>query len=239
MRLGLSSAAAPDLSLEELLEACGRRGLAALELCNGDAHGIEPLAVGRAGEAARHAAAAGVPIAGYRAGGDPGGAVLATLSRALDAPVLLDGPAGVAGRVERAAEITRLGGSAAVVVGGRAAAEDGALVAARGIEVAWDADPAAGPVGEQAGALLDRAGPRLVLIRLAGGGPEALGQAGQGIGELMGRLALSGYDGAVVLAPTSSRYRVAWQTWLGRGGGWGCGSKAAALPLVSTTGGKR
>ncbi len=239
MRLGLSSAAAPDASLDELLDACGRRGLAALELRSGDAHGVDPLGAGQAGEGGRRAAAAGVAIVGYRTDGDAADAALAELSRALGAPVLLDGPAGVAGRVERAAEITRLGGSAAVVVGGQAAAEDGALVAARGIEVVWDADPAAGPVGEQVGALLARVGPRLALIRLAGGGPEALGQAGQGIGEMMGRLALSGYGGAVVLAPTSSRYRVAWQTWLGRGGGWGCGSKAVALPLVSTTGGDR
>ncbi|MCL4290952.1 MAG: hypothetical protein KJ051_11855 [Thermoleophilia bacterium] len=239
MRLGLSSAAAPDASLEDLLEACGRRGLAALELRDGDAHGLEPRDTARAQDAARSAAAAGVALAGYRTAGDASDAALAGLSVALGAPVLLDEPAGVAGRVERAAEITRLGGSAAVVVGGQTAAEDGALVAALGIEVAWDADPAAGPVGEQVGALLARVDQRLALIRLAGGGPEALGQAGQGIGELMGRLALSGYDGAVVLAPTSSRYRVAWQTWLGRGGGWGCGSKAAALPLVSTTGGKR
>ena len=239
MRLGLSSAAAPDASLDELLDACGRRGLAALELRSGDAHGVAPLGAGQAGEGGRRAAAAGVAIVGYRTDGDAADAALAELSRALGAPVLLDGPAGGAGRVERAAEITRLGGSAAVVVGGQAAAEDGALVAARGIEVVWDADPAAGPVGEQVGALLARVGPRLALIRLAGGGPEALGQAGQGIGEMMGRLALSGYGGAVVLAPTSSRYRVAWQTWLGRGGGWGCGSKAVALPLVSTTGGDR
>lgn len=239
MRLGLSSAAAPDASLDELLDACGRRGLAALELRDGDAHGLEPRDTARAQDAARSAAAAGVALAGYRTAGDASAAALAGLSVALGAPVLLDGPAGVAGRVERAAEIARLGGSAAVVVGGQSAADDGALVAAGGIEVAWDADPAAGPVGEQVGALLAPVGPRLALIRLAGGGPEALGQAGQGIGELMGRLALSGYDGAVVLAPTSSRYRVAWQTWLGRGGGWGCGSKAAALPLVSTTGGKR
>ena len=28
----------------------------------------------------------------------------------------------------------------------------------------------------------------------------------------------------LILAPSSTRYRVAWETWLGRRGGWGCGS---------------
>lgn len=42
MRLALSSAAAPDLALEELLDACVRRGLAALEPEAGHAHGIAP-----------------------------------------------------------------------------------------------------------------------------------------------------------------------------------------------------
>ncbi|MCC6223631.1 MAG: hypothetical protein IT201_09105 [Thermoleophilia bacterium] len=229
MRLGLSSAAAPDASLEELLDACRRRGLAALELREGDAHGVVPGDVALLRAASERAVAAGVGIAGYRTDGAAGDAELAALSRSLGAPVLLAGPAAAA----RAARIAGLGARAAVVLGDPAGGEGQELP--DGVEAAWDADPAAGGLGERAAALLGRLRPRLAIVRLAGGGPEALGQAGQGIGELMGQLALAGYGGAVVLTPTSSRYRVAWQTWLRRGGGWGCGSKATSLPLLTVT----
>ncbi|MGH7506725.1 MAG: hypothetical protein ACRELX_13785, partial [Longimicrobiales bacterium] len=75
-RLGLSSAAAPDASLDELISACARRGLAALELREGDAHGIETDdgASSSSAAAAERAAAAGVTIVGYRStrpGRDP------------------------------------------------------------------------------------------------------------------------------------------------------------------------
>ena len=39
---------------------------------------------------------------------------------------------------------------------------------------------------------------------------------GRGVGELMARLALSGFGGMVILAPSSPRFHVAWATWLGR-----------------------
>lgn len=234
MRLGLTSAAAPDATLEELLDACRRRGLAALELRDGDAHGVAPGGAALLRSVSERAAAAGIAIAGYRTAGGAGDAELAELSRSLGAPVLLDGH----GAAVRAARVVALGARAALVVGD--AAGEGGRKLPDGVEAAWDANPAAGRLGERAAVLLERLGPRLTVIRLAGGGPEALGQAGQGIGELMGRLALAGYGGAVVLAPTSSRYRVAWQTWLGHGGGWGCGSKATPLPLVITApGGNR
>jgi hypothetical protein len=60
-----------------------------------------------------------------------------------------------------------------------------------------------------------------------------MGQEGQGIGALMARLTLAGYQGTLALAPSTSRYLYAWGAWLGRGtGGWGCGSKTADDSLV-------
>jgi hypothetical protein len=93
-------------------------------------------------------------------------------------------------------------------------------------------------LGDRVARLLDLFGRRLSHIRLLGGGPEAALHEGGGIGEVMGRLALSGYAGTMVLAPSSDRYRVAWQTWLGRRGGWGCGSRVSHPSLVqlSSTG---
>jgi hypothetical protein len=51
--------------------------------------------------------------------------------------------------------------------------------------------------------LLDRLGERLRHVRILGGGPEAALHEGQGVGELMGRLALAGYTGTVILSPGS------------------------------------
>jgi hypothetical protein len=158
MRLGLSSAAAPDAGLDELLAACTLRGLSTLELRAGDAHGIAVA-------------------------GDWSAAVSAGLAAAAEARVT------IAGYRTIAAEVA------------------------------------------------------LRYIRFIGGGPEAALQEGRGIGTLMGRLALAGYNGAVILAPSATRYRVAWESWLGRRGGWGCGSKSAAaelvhLPVRTATGGR-
>jgi hypothetical protein len=101
-----------------------------------------------------------------------------------------------------------------------------------GLPMAWDADVTAGGVGTAAARLLARLGGRLRHIRLLGGGPEAAAQEGKGVGELMGRLAIAGYSGSVILSPSSTRYRLAWQNWLGRRGGWGCGSRQEAASLV-------
>src|SRR5690606_15891059 len=96
----------------------------------------------------------------------------------------------------------------------------------------WEVDPGAEDVTGRITTVLRAAGPHLRHIRLLGGGPEAVQHEGRGIGALMARLALSGYDGPLALAPSTARYRTAWSAWLGRGGGWGCGSKASDPSLV-------
>ena len=66
MRLSLSSSAAPDARLVELVAACARRGLAGLELVDGDAHrvtaGLSQTGGGVIRAAARNA---GVEICAY------------------------------------------------------------------------------------------------------------------------------------------------------------------------------
>lgn len=232
MRLGLCSGAAPEASLEELVEAAARRGLTALELREGDGHHVgvaDPLI---AAAVVERAAASGVTITGYRAIQSSDPRTLARLGELLGAPILVDGPADIPTRVSRAVAIRDDGADAAVAVRGREAVTDAAAVYGQGLNVAWDVEPGSVPPGPTVAMLLKGAGPRLRHIRLHGGGPEADLNEGKGIGEMTGRLALAGYAGTVILTPTSPRYRIAWHTWLGRRGGWGCGSKTAEPDLV-------
>ena len=46
---------------------------------------------------------------------------------------------------------------------------------------------------------------------------------------------LARYGGPLVLAPGAPNALAAWRLWLGRGGGWGCGSKQSGPPLVTLT----
>lgn len=238
MRLGLCSGAAPDASLDELLEAAARRGLATLELREGDAHGIGPASLLMATAAAERAAAAGVQITGYRATRAPDPRRLARLGELLGAAILVDGQKD-GGGVELVRRIAAVGVPAALVVRGPGASVEARRAAGEGLDVAWEADPRACDPGATVAELLTGAGPRLRHVRLHGGGPESAMHEGRGIGEMTGRLALAGYDGTVILTPTSPRYRIAWQTWLGRRGGWGCGSKTADPELVHLSGGGR
>src|SRR5690606_11406661 len=92
MRLTLSTAAAQDLTIPELLEACRLRGLAGLELVAGHAHGIGPgTDLREIAEARAAAAEAGVVIAAYRAASrnQAMGEGAARLSVALSAPVVV------------------------------------------------------------------------------------------------------------------------------------------------------
>lgn len=236
MQLGLSSAAAPDARFAELLEVCARRGLAGLELREGDAHGLDE---GTAPLAFAQATAAGVRITAWRVAAERDDARLFVLAATLRTRLLLETREnGVADAVERAQQLRGLGADVAVVVRGERSLAEAHPVLQAGEDVAWDAAPVDAHVGGQAEALLRLAGPRLAHITLLGGGPEVTMHEGRGVGELMGRIALAGYQGALAQAPSSTRYRVVWQAWLGRRGGQGCGSKASdpdAVKLITTT----
>jgi hypothetical protein len=237
MRLGLSSEAAPDASLGELLDAVVRRGLTTLELRDGDAHGVAPEDRALSGAvAAKRAAAAEVTITGYRMARTGHDLWLARLSAELGAPVILGGPDEITTRIDRASQMVVAGAQVAVVLRGDSAEDDAALAASAGLALAWEAEPGLGSLGRMAESLLQRFPGELRHIRLIGGGPEAAMQEGKGVGELMRCLALTGYQGTLVLAPSTTRYRVAWQTWLGRRGGRGRGSNTADPSLVSLAG---
>jgi hypothetical protein len=238
MRLALSSAAAPDATFRELLDACVRRGLGALELESGHGHDLEPRRAtpGRAAAARAEAAAAGVHLAGLRMTGadlELESGRLAEFALALGAPLLVPvgglggAPGGLATGLVRVVLPSGPAGLRALDT-----LDQGLRPAARQ-PLAWDAAPGDGDVSDTAAELLARVGPRLRHIRLYGGGPEAAAQEGRGVGALLARLALTGFDGSLALAPSSLRYRVAWSAWLGRRGGWGCGSRTEDRQLVS------
>lgn len=253
MRLALSSAAAPAAPLGELLEAAARRGLGAIELVEGHGHALDPALLGTddAVDAARRARAAGIAIAAFRlADAAPGSAreadsardassarnadlrCLIAFARALDAPILVPLPDDAG-----ALSVLRGEGLRAMAVLRSDTGRPGLIQALDRLDpavpVAWEADPSAGQLAERGSALLARAGDRLGHIVLRGGGPEATEQEGRGVGSLMTRLAVAGYGGTVSLAPSSERYRVIWDAWLGRRGGWGCGSRSEDRSLVT------
>ncbi|MEZ4411363.1 MAG: hypothetical protein R2910_00070 [Gemmatimonadales bacterium] len=237
MRLGLSSEAAPDAPLNDLILFAQRRGLAALELREGDAHGVAPdTSAPGAVMAAELVRTAGLTLTGYRTHQLEDERRLARLSEALDAPVLLAGPVPLAVRVARAERIRQDGGQVAILLRGESAVWDGIVCHAAGVALAWEADPQFGPLGAMAEPLLERFGNALGHIRLIGGGPETASQDGAGVGDLMRRLALASYSGTVTLTPSAPRYGVAWQHWLGRRGGWGCGSSGTASSPVPLRG---
>jgi hypothetical protein len=241
----LSTAAAPDLALAELLDACARRGLAALELVAGDRHGVGPeLEHREILEVAAEAAARGVAIAAYRARGLWEAVAPETVRMAfgLNAPVIveLDPAEDDVHSAIYAARRYAVVGATLLLAHGSALAEVEELraltaeVPAGTLGLAWEADPATGAFNQNAAGIIAAAGPLLRHIRLRGGGPEAAQGEGQGIGTLMGRLTLARYTGNLTITPSTSRYHVAWSAWLGRGrGGWGCGSKASDDSLVT------
>ncbi|HSH46202.1 MAG TPA: hypothetical protein VK966_10115, partial [Longimicrobiales bacterium] len=214
------------------LAACVRRGIDALELREGDGHGIAPGDLMEAGSRILEpATAAGVDVVAYRILSPSG-----TLPRARQGAavrLLVDGTSPLAHRLEQAAELEFAGAAVAVVV--RDELEAG-VVSDSSFDIAWDVAPGTRPAGETAQMMLQRFGPWLRHVHISGGGPESAMQEGRGIGELMGRLALHRYSAAVALAPSSPHFRVAWDNWLGRRGGWGCGSKTAEPSLVALHG---
>lgn len=241
MKLALSSAAAPDLALADLVGACERRGLGALELVATHAHGLHPTLP--AAEALRLAAAArerGVDLVAYRDedGQRAHGVDAARFAAALGIVVVVPlGALAPATALIAAGHYADAGATLLLAVDGRPETVEPALRLVRAapagaLGIAWDAAP--GPALVQARETLERIGPALRHIRLLGGGPEAAGNEGAGIGPLMGALTLARYTGAVAIAPSTPRYRIAWSLWLGRRG-WGCGSAGeSSLTPLST-----
>lgn len=242
MRLSLSSAAAPDAALADLFAACARRGLTALELVEGHAHGVSTGRDVTRAEAVRAAAReAGIGICAlYRKGLERGDLeTAARLAAALEAPLVI--PAEEVDREilpEASVTFRTAGAHLLLAHGSEPAAVEllqrsfATLPDLGTVGLAWEVRPERDdPV--LMGGVLAVAGPRLRYVRLHGGGPEAAEQTGRGVGALMARLALARYAGPLVLAPSTPRYHYVWRAWLGRAGGWGCGSKQSDPSLVT------
>jgi hypothetical protein len=240
MQLTLSSAAAPDAPLDELAEVAHRRGFAGVELAWSDAHGIgataqaQPAAASDADAVPAALRVAALRVNDANAARDP---ELLRRAASLNAPVVVPGIA-AGPELDALAELYAAAGARLLVCHATDAEEVARLAAGmrhhppQTLGLAWEVRPAQEDLAAAA-AVLAATGERLGLVRLYGGGPEALEQTGQGVGTLMARLTLAGYAGPLVVTPSTPRYAYAWRTWLARKrGGSGCGSKASgAIPL--------
>lgn len=240
MRLTLSSEAAPDCSLAELLEVAARRGFAGVELVSGHVHGVDlwlPTAellehVEGPGEMPR--VSAFCPATGEEACS----VEAALLSRALRVPIIAPPGEWDEALLHGAARVYRAMRGTLLLTHGSDPAEAaalGALIAEATpgvLGLAWEVDPAIADLATAAPKVLDATGTLLRYVRLRGGGPEAAEQEGRSVGVFMAPLALARYAGPLALTPSTPTYLRAWGAWLGRRGGWGCGSKVADPSLV-------
>jgi uncharacterized protein (DUF2249 family) len=224
MKLSLSTAAAPERALEELEAARIARGLDGIELVvdgrrggDGPIDGVtatrarlvairaEPLDASTAPELARASARLGVPVS----------AKLRTEDR--DALAAIASTFAREGGRLLVAHGTKLDEVVEVLAALRA------IGAPRSLGLAWDVRPSAEDLGASS-TVLFAARDALGLVRLHGGGPEQREQDGRGLGPLFVDLALSGYDGPVVLCPSRDEERPRWSQWLASTGAAGCGS---------------
>lgn len=252
MQTGVSSEVVPAASLAELLTGATRHGLSVLELRAGDGHGVSASVALEADALARVLdlmRGSPVTISSYRDNGTESAHELVMLARALSASILIDGAESLAKKLSRAQQLRseddgiaagNAAGSAAddaagiaVVVRGIDAVADALAITRAGHAVSWDARPSDEQLGTQAAAMLNACGDALCQVRIAGGGPESTLHEGRGIGALMARLALAGYAGTVIIAPSSPSYHLLWEQWLGKRPGWGCGSHASDPSLVT------
>lgn len=238
MQLGLSSAAAPGLSIAELADAAARRGLTTLELLAGDPGTPLPHGEAEAAAARRASEQAGVQIVGVLAESARPTEDAARAAAALGAPLLVrPGNAKVPALAKEIARLSSFGARVTLLCGSKPERMSAALAAVEAAPdgvagLGWEVDPANDDVARLP-EVLAAAGRKLEYVRLLGGGPESQQQTGLGVGALMARLALARYRGPLVLTPSTPVYHYIWRAWLGRAGGWGCGSKQQDSSLVN------
>ena len=235
MRLALSSSAAVGATPGELVAACMRRGLSGIEIVH-DADAAAPAC-----EFAAEVRSTGMDVVGIVRALLPREEVsrAAREGARANAPVIVPVAGFNRALLGFAAEAFSDAGATLLLSHGGDPELGSAIVrllepipGAAAIGLAWELRPGLDDP-RFTNYVLDSAGERLAYIRLFGGGPEAHAQTGTGIGAAMGRLALARYSGPLVLVPSSSAYHYAWSAWLGRAGGWGCGSKHSDDRLVT------
>lgn len=227
MKLSLSTAAAPGGEFDTFDEACRARGLEGIELVIGPGDDVPTLAARLAAARVRVVALRvetldGIPLAD-----------LARLSGALSLPLSL--PLGIVAGIsltDLARTFTEAGGTLLL---GFATDLDQVLAVTTALRetnappdvgLAWELRPSSEDLGVS-GAVLLTARERLGLVRLYGGGPEQRDQDGRGVGPLFVDLALSGYGGPIVLAPSRPEELPRWHKWLTSKNVVGCGSARA------------
>lgn len=209
MKTALSSAAAPKATLQDLLEGCARRGLDGVHLIDGHDHGWSL--------------------------DSSESDILRILLEVQSRELIVTSIATASLRAvtpERAAEVSRMMGAPLVVQEGRASDwtvgyERAGGLLATGVTL----NAVQGNVLDAARAWFDGDLPQ--HITLQGGGPEASLYEGRGIGSLMSRLSLAGYQGTLTLAPTARAVLPVWNAWLNHGRSWGCGSHKSDASLVN------
>lgn len=237
MRWMLSGAAAPDASLQGLLDAVATKNLAGVELIHGHEHGVVP---GLPPEALEQVTASvrdhGLQLCAYRIdrpdGLDPTAA--ASFARGLGAPLVLTRSPELDPRlVQRWAEsFVRKEARLLLAVEdpteiGSGSTGDLVHRFSASLGYAWEATPTAG-TADQARWMLESLGPALRYVRIPGTGPEALDDRDGRIASMVTVMTLLGYRGPAVLAPSSAEKLEVWGQWLGRRRGWGCGGSGPA-----------
>jgi len=217
----LSSDALPTATLDELGAACRRRALAGLELVLGRGQGHRYEALRCPIEAGDEAVQPPVPVCWLALPGRPRLSELMTWAgeaHRLGAGLLLRAP------VEELPRPVR----AALVHGSDLAEVEQAVAWARqqGMFTCYQPEPEALQQGTWR-MVLAQTLPTLAHVRLPGSGPEGQ-EAGAptGVGAFLAALTLAGYAGTVALIPSAPDRLPAWETWLLRRRGWGCGTAA-------------
>ncbi len=222
MRLCLSSDTLPAGSLTELTQAARRRALAGLELRidAGHRHGLdETLCTIRQQANIDCLPGDHMPISWLLLPRDVSLVVLliwAGVADSLGAGLILqspvsDPPAGVKLALLHGDDPTE-------------AIQAAAWANRHNAFTCWEVESDMDPNSIQA--VLSQTKVTLAHIRLLGSGPEAGQSTSPTTGMLMGRLALSGYDGTISLAPSRGADPDLWRRWLFETRGWGCGTAA-------------
>ncbi len=235
MGLSLSTAAAPELDLEALDIACRDRGLDGVELAAVSASDLDALD-------ARTSMASGARIVALRAEGlSPETAPrLARASGRLGVPLSVPSEALAPSDLSDLAAVFHREGGRLLLAQGCGLEAMAALVAeiqvarvgkpwSQGgdgpLGVAWELRPSSESL-EDGSAVLFIARELLGLVRLHGGGPEQHDQDGLGVGGLLADLALSRYQGTIVLTPSRPETLPRWAKWLASRRSAGCGTIA-------------
>lgn len=230
MGLSLTVAAAPQLGLEALAEACRGRGLDGVELV------VSARPEGNPEALVAQASASGIRVTALRAEG-VNAPFLPALARAaaklrvpacVPALALADANLRAAAAEAFARENARLylshGTNLEAVLSLASVLDTEKLTPTIGL--AWELRPSSESL-EEAGAVLFAARDHLGVVRLFGGGPEQHEQDGSGIGPVLVDLALAQYTGPIVLCPSRESELPRWTAWLASRRPAGCGSKKA------------